>query len=115
MIRGRFMRLTGKAPSWLALCILAMLPAATLAGKSAPRSESIEFFEKKVRPVLIAHCFKCHSVKAKKLKGELLLDSQAGLLKGGEGGPVVIPRHPEKSRLIEALHYKNVDMQMPPK
>ena len=52
---------------------------------------------------------------AKKVKGKLLLDSRAGLLKGGEGGAVVVPGQPEKSRLIEAIGYKNVDLQMPPR
>ena len=42
--------------------------------------EALEFFEKKVRPVLAEHCYACHSVNAKKLKGGLLLDSRAGML-----------------------------------
>jgi hypothetical protein len=54
-------------------------------------------------------------VGAKKVKGGLLLDSRAGILKGGDNGSVIVPRSPEKSRLIEAVGYKNVDLQMPPK
>ncbi len=80
-----------------------------------PTPEEIEFFEKKIRPVLAEHCYKCHSQEAKKVKGKLLLDSRTELLKGGEGGLVVVAGHPEKSRLIEAILYKNVDLQMPPR
>ena len=47
----------------------------------------VEFFEKKIRPVLVEHCYKCHSAEAKKAKGGLRLDSRANLLKGGDSGP----------------------------
>jgi hypothetical protein len=77
-------------------------------------SAAAEFFEKKVRPVLVEHCYRCHSSEAKKLKAGLLLDSREGLLKGGDNGPALVPGQSEKSRLIEAVRYKNVDMQMPP-
>jgi hypothetical protein len=85
---------------------------AVIAADSNPAD--VEFFEKKIRPVLAERCFKCHSTQAKKLKGDLLLDSRAGVLKGGESGKVVVPGRPDKSRLIEAIRYKNVDLQMPP-
>ena len=75
----------------------------------------LEFFEKNVRPVLVERCFKCHSSQAEKLKGGLFLDSREGLLKGGDEGPAVVPGVPEKSRLVEAISYGNVDFQMPPK
>jgi hypothetical protein len=74
----------------------------------------LEFFEKKIRPILVEHCYCCHSARAKKLKGELRLDSRAAMLKGGESGPVLVPGRPDKSRLIEAVRYKNVELQMPP-
>src|SRR4051812_5203978 len=74
-----------------------------------------EFFEKKVRPILAQHCYQCHSTAARKLKGDLLLDSRAALLKGGESGAVILPGSPAKSRLIEAIQYKNIDLRMPPR
>jgi hypothetical protein len=80
-----------------------------------PTPEQVDLFEKKIRPLLVEHCHKCHSGQAKKLKGELLLDSRAGLLKGGEGGRVIVPGQPDNSRLIEAISYKNPDLQMPPR
>src|SRR5262249_14776042 len=47
--------------------------------------------------------------------GGLRLDSRAAAFEGGDNGPAFVPGHPEKSKLIEAIHYKNVDLQMPPK
>lgn len=75
----------------------------------------IEFFEKKVRPVLVANCHSCHSASAKKLKGGLRLDSRAALLKGGDSGAALAPGNPDKSRIIDAIQYENVELQMPPK
>src|SRR6266516_92373 len=77
--------------------------------------EDLAFFETKVRPILSDQCFKCHSTKAVKLKGGLLLDSREAALKGGETGPVIVPGDPEHSRLVEAVGYRNVDLLMPPK
>jgi hypothetical protein len=77
--------------------------------------DSLDFFEKKVRPILVEHCYACHSAKAKKVKGGLLLDSRDGLFKGGDTGAVVVPGDPDKSRLVEAITYRTVDLQMPPK
>ncbi len=78
------------------------------------RADDFEFFEKKIRPVLVEHCYKCHSTAAEKLKGELFLDSEAGMLKGGESGAAIIPGDVEKSLLIKAVRYTDKDLQMPP-
>ena len=74
----------------------------------------LEFFEKKIRPLLSQNCFKCPSAKAKKLKGGLRLDYRAGILKGGDSGPAVRSGKPDMSRLVEASNYDNVDLEMPP-
>ncbi|MSR66152.1 MAG: DUF1553 domain-containing protein [Pedosphaera sp.] len=78
-------------------------------------AEGEDFFEKKIRPLLVEHCYECHSAGSKKLKGGLRLDTREGVLKGGESGPVLVPGEPERSRLIESVRYKNRDLQMPPK
>lgn len=79
------------------------------------RAEDFDLFEKKIRPVLVERCYKCHSVDSEKLKGELLLDSKEGMLKGGSSGkPAIIPGNPEGSKLIEAIRYSNEELQMPP-
>ncbi len=77
--------------------------------------ESAVFFEKYIRPVLAQHCYQCHSAQARKLRGKLLLDSQAGIARGGENGPVLVPGDVEKSRLIQALRWTDPDFVMPPK
>jgi hypothetical protein len=77
--------------------------------------EGIEFFEKKIRPVLTEKCYKCHSAGAEKIKGGLRLDSRAEWMKGGESGPVIVPGNPEKSRLINAVRRTDSHLQMPPK
>ena len=81
----------------------------------AAESEGVEFFEKKVRPILVDNCYKCHSREAEKLKGNLLLDTRDGLLKGGDTGPGIVPGQPDKSLLIKAVRYTDEDLQMPPK
>jgi hypothetical protein len=96
-------------------------PAAILAfwsviGATGAESPSnLEFFEKRVRPVLIERCYECHSATARKLKGGLLLDSKAGWSKGGDSGPALVPGSPEKSLLIKAVRWAEEDTQMPPK
>ncbi len=82
---------------------------------AAEPAESVEFFEKRIRPVLSEQCYKCHSSTSEKLKGGLMLDSREALLKGGDTGPAITPGDPDKSLLIEAVRWKNSDMQMPPK
>ena len=78
-----------------------------------PSVAHAEFFEKKIRPILAERCYECHSEK--KQKGGLRLDSRAALLKGGDNGPAFVTGAPEKSRLIRAVSYEDVDLQMPPK
>ncbi len=77
--------------------------------------KNTEFFEKKVRPLLVNQCLECHGAAGKKVKGKLRLTSRAEMLKGGAGGSALVPGKPNKSRLIEAVRYKNEDLQMPPK
>ena len=81
-----------------------------------PDAKGIEFFEAKIRPVLVEQCYKCHSAeaaKAKKLRGGLLLDTRAGLLKGGDSGPAIVPGKAKEGHLLAALRYDG-DVKMPP-
>jgi hypothetical protein len=75
----------------------------------------VTLFEEKIRPVLAEKCFKCHSERARKVKGELKLDTRAALLKGGETGPAVVPGNLEKSLLITAIRHADEDLKMPDK
>jgi hypothetical protein len=74
----------------------------------------IELFEKKIRPVLVTKCYACHSAKLKSPMGSLVLDTKAGLAKGGANGPIVAAGKPAESRLLKALRYDDPHLQMPP-
>ena len=76
-------------------------------------AEQLAFFKNKVQPLLKARCFKCHTSTLKEPKGGLMLDSRAGVLKGGESGAAAVPGDPKKSRLIEAINYES--FEMPPR
>src|SRR5262249_20596317 len=78
--------------------------------------EGIEFFEKKIRPILVDNCFKCHSAAADKIRGGLSMETRDSMRKGGDKGPAVVPGDLKKSLLIEAIHHANDRVkQMPPK
>src|SRR3954471_9136656 len=83
---------------------------------AAPKAAAaqIEAFEKEVRPLLVSRCYKCHAAEAKRIRGNLRLDTRAGLLKGGDLGPAVVPGDPDRSLLIRAVRHDDPDMQMPP-
>jgi hypothetical protein len=83
-----------------------------LSPDSARAEDGVDFFEKKIRPVLAEHCYKCHSSQARKLKGGLRLDTLAGIRKGGDTGPLFVPSKPKQSLLIAVLHHE--EMAMPP-
>ena len=100
--------------SSLAITVLAAGGVQALQAAEAPSAKATEFFEKQVRPILASRCYDCHSA-AKKIKGGLALDTREATLKGGEAGVVLVPGAPDKSKLIEAIRYKNQDLQMPPK
>jgi mono/diheme cytochrome c family protein len=89
-----------------------------LLGSSAFAADpaGVAFFEQKVRPVLVEHCYSCHSAEAKKLKGNLYLDSRAGWEKGGDSGEaVIVPGNPEASLLLRTVQHLEADLEMPPK
>src|SRR5579872_1460021 len=91
------------------------LIALLLTSATATAADPTAFFEQKIRPVLVKECYSCHSTEAKKSKGGLLLDTRAGLLKGGESGPAPVPGKPDASLFIKAVRYEHEDVKMPPK
>ena len=76
--------------------------------------DSAAYFEKHIRPLLIKHCYECHSHESGKAKGGLQLDSREGWSEGGDSGPAITPGEPSHSLLLKAVSYKNTDLQMPP-
>ena len=91
---------------WLALSLaLAVIPVRA--------DEGVEFFEQKIRPVLVDRCYSCHSAEAvakKTLKGGLLLDTREAIRKGGDSGPAVLPEKPADSLLIAAIRHESIEM-----
>lgn len=80
-----------------------------------PTAAETEFFENKIRPVLVNRCYKCHSTESEKLKGDLSVQFREALLKGGNTGPAIVPGKPEESLLIKAIRQDDPDLAMPPK
>lgn len=74
--------------------------------------QKMAFFETKIRPALVKHCYPCHSEASETLGGKLRLDTQKGIQKGGESGTAIVPGDPEKSLLLQAMRYDG--MEMPP-
>lgn len=81
-----------------------------------PTSDQIAFFESKVRPILVEHCYECHSTDSESIEAGLLLDSKWGWETGGDSGPALVPHSVEESLLVEAIRYEeNVISGMPPR
>ncbi len=79
-------------------------------------SGQLAFFESKVRPLLVQHCYECHSSESDSIEAGLLLDSKWGWETGGDSGPALVPHSPEDSLLIEAVRYEEDAISgMPPK
>jgi cytochrome c553 len=84
----------------------------TEAKPATAAAESLEFFEKQVRPVLAKHCFECHGPK--KEHNGLRLDSRERILRGGDEGPAIVVGQPEKSLLIAAVKHQSYEMPPEP-
>src|SRR5262245_4839269 len=103
-----------------ALAAALLVPLAVSTARAAdpvPDAKKVEFFETKIRPVLVEQCLKCHSeeaAKQNKLRGGLKLDTKAGLLAGGDTGAAMVAGKPDSGTLLKSLKYEG-DFQMPPK
>ena len=114
-------RLT-KGKNWIVLSAATAVVAFVGLGQPEPvraaadDAAGVKFFEEKVRPILAQNCVGCHG--AEKPKGGLRMDTSAFLIQGGKEEEKVIkvvePGDPAKSMIIEAVEYKNEDIQMPP-
>jgi hypothetical protein len=93
-------------------CLL--IVASTSICLPAEAEDGISFFESKIRPVLVEHCYKCHSDRAKSPKGGLRVDSREALLRGGTSGAAIVPGEPAKSLLIKAIAHEDDVAEMPP-
>jgi hypothetical protein len=91
----------------------AVLQSAPPPDHERPSREGVDFFEKKIRPLLVRHCYECHSGDLEKAKGKFVLDTHEGLRRGGQSGAVVVPGNAAESLLIEAIRYEG--LEMPPR
>jgi hypothetical protein len=99
------------------LSAVVIILSGAMVGFGAPSSkitsEQLDFFEQKIRPVLVKNCYDCHSEEKGKNKGELTLDSRDGIRAGGDRGPAVVPGKPEESILLNAIRQVG-QLRMPP-
>ena len=104
-------------PWFLFIVSLAYLPFCTN-GYSQEEPEfdaaGLKFFESKIRPLLIQHCYECHSSDADEYEGGLSVESREALLKGGDSGAAIVPFKPAESWLMAAIEYSDDFYQMPP-
>ncbi|MDB5342257.1 MAG: Planctomycete cytochrome [Schlesneria sp.] len=95
------------------LSLLGVMTSAIAEEPGRFTDEQLNFFESKIRPVLVDHCYECHAAGAKIVQGGLRLDHRDGLLKGGDTGTAIVAHKADQSLLIKALKYDGVEM--PPK
>ncbi len=97
-------------------CVALVVAAWCVAGSGrGAEAGDLEFFEKKIRPLLVERCYECHAAD-KKIKAGLRLDVTEGWMHGGDSGPAVVAGNVEQSALIKAVRYTGVEFEpMPPK
>lgn len=105
-----------RSRSLLALWLLTLcgwVDGPVLGFQSPTTQEKLDFFESRIRPVLIEHCYECHGPEAKIAQGNIRLTTRDALLAGGDSGPAIVPGKPSESLLLQSLRYES--SQMPPK
>ncbi|GIX00246.1 MAG: hypothetical protein KatS3mg111_3578 [Pirellulaceae bacterium] len=121
-IKGQTMtRLGSKRWNWATVAVwlaASWLSFSNIAEAQQPSgrltSDQIEFFEKRIRPVLVTHCYDCHAADSGEPAGGLLLDSADGLRRGGRSGPAIVPGRPSSSLLLIAIKQSDPHLMMPP-
>ncbi|MEY3459836.1 MAG: hypothetical protein RL215_2993 [Planctomycetota bacterium] len=99
----------------IAVFCLAFQPAQVQADEEPPAltPEGIQFFESKIRPVLVDQCGRCHSTDGGQgIRGGFSISSREALRLGGESGPAVVPGDLSQSLLWEAINHSG--LRMPP-
>ena len=74
----------------------------------------IRFFESNIRPILVKHCYECHSSQSGSAEGGLRLDSRDAIRVGGDRGRAIVPGASEESLLLTAISHSDPDLRMPP-
>jgi Protein of unknown function (DUF1549)/Protein of unknown function (DUF1553)/Planctomycete cytochrome C len=87
-----------------------VLSAAAHAQADAAQQAKLDFFEARIRPALIEHCYECHSAESKIVHGGLRLDSRNAMRRGGDSGAAVVIGKPEESLLLQAMQHASLEM-----
>ncbi len=96
---------------WLCNSLACLIASALWFGNAlASDSQQLEFFESRIRPILVNHCYECHSESSTKLAAGLRLDSRAAILQGGDSGGVIVLGKPNQSLLIQSVRYESNEM-----
>ncbi len=90
--------------------VLSLSVAMLATALPAVADDNQDFFEKKIRPILVEHCYACHSSQGQSIEGGLRLDSRESTRRGGESGAAVVPKDLDKSLLLEAIRYDSFEM-----
>ncbi|MCB1065569.1 MAG: PSD1 domain-containing protein [Verrucomicrobiae bacterium] len=91
--------------------LIALLSGACVCSvAAASEAEDRAFFESKIRPILVTHCYECHSQDAEKIGGKLLLDTPDAFRKGGESGPPMVSGNPDESLIVQSLRWEHLEM-----
>ena len=77
--------------------------------------DKVTFFETRIRPILVKHCYQCHASTSDEIKGGLRLDSRTGWQVGGDSGPAIVPGKPKESPIFLAISRSGELSEMPPK
>ncbi len=102
------------ASATLRLIALLFVGSAPAVANDTITGEQSDFFEANIRPLLIDHCYECHSRESGESAGDLRLDSAAAVLQGGSLGPALVAKQPDSSLLVRAVSYEDSELQMPP-
>jgi hypothetical protein len=95
--------------------VLAGSPATATADEASPSADDVRFFESKIRPVLIEHCYECHSTESGVSESGLRLGTRNATREGGDRGAAVVADKPAESLLLAAIAHADPDLQMPPR
>ncbi len=89
--------------------------SAIRADDDAQTSGDVRFFESKIRPILVKHCYECHSIDSGVSESGLRLDTREAVAAGGDRGPAIVAGKPQQSLLLQAIAHADPDLQMPPR
>ncbi len=102
----------------LCVAVLFLASLAPIGARAAeppkPDAKGIDLFDKQIKPVLVKHCYECHSKDAEEIGGGLELDSPSGMLRGGDSGPMLVAHQAKKSALLRMLRHEEGVEAMPP-